>query len=68
MNKKIFGALVRIGMCPITASTDEATAALDRFFAVQGVETPAAEAEQLTALEAYIKDGAAKAETARRLR
>jgi signal peptide peptidase SppA len=55
MNKKIFGALVRIGMCPITASTDEATAALDRFFAVQGVETPAAEAEQLAALEAYIK-------------
>jgi hypothetical protein len=60
MNKKIFGALVRIGMCPITASTEEATAALDRFFAVQGVETPAAEAEQLAALEAYIKADAGK--------
>jgi 3,4-dihydroxy-2-butanone 4-phosphate synthase len=33
---------------------------LDRFFAVQGVETPAAEAEQLAALEAYVKEGAKK--------
>lgn len=54
MNKKIFGALVRIGMCQITASTEEATTALDRFFAAQGVDTPAAEDDQLKALEAYI--------------
>jgi signal peptide peptidase SppA len=55
MDPKLFGALVRIGMCPITASTEEANAALARFFAAQGQEPPATIAEQVTALEAFIK-------------
>jgi signal peptide peptidase SppA len=62
MNKKIFGALVRIGMCPITATQAEATDALDRFFAAAGVDTPAKEEEQLAALEAHIKQSRIHAE------
>lgn len=54
MEPKIFGALVRIGMCAITASLVEANDALARFFAAQGTAMPATAAEQLTALEAYI--------------
>lgn len=61
MNPKLFGALVRIGMCPITATNEEATAALDRFFAAQGSDKPAEEAAQIAALEAYIKKPATPA-------
>jgi signal peptide peptidase SppA len=59
MDPKVFGALVRIGMCAITATIAEANDALARFFAVQGTAVPATAAEQLTALEAHIaKPGA----------
>lgn len=54
MNAKIFGALVRIGMCPITATVEAAGAALARFFAAQGKDVPPKEEDQLAALEAYV--------------
>lgn len=61
MNPKIFGALVRIGMCAITATNDEASAALARFFAARGQDLPAKEDDQLAALEAHIKAASAPA-------
>lgn len=55
MNPKIFGALVRIGMCQITATNEEASAALARFFAAKGLDLPPKEDDQLAALDAHIK-------------
>lgn len=54
MNPELFGALVRVGMCPITASQAEAENALARFFAASGKAKPADEAAQLAELSAYI--------------
>jgi capsid assembly protease len=45
MNVKIFGALVRLGMCDITASDAEAQAALQKYLAATGLEIIGLQAE-----------------------
>lgn len=54
MNPELFGALVRVGMCAITATTAEAENALDRFFAAKGAAKPADVAAQVAALTAHV--------------
>ena len=54
MNKNIFGALVRIGMCQINATEADAEKALGRFFAVRSTEQPDTDEATLAALQAYI--------------
>lgn len=54
MNPKLFGALVRLGMCPIEASESQAENALQRFFAATGAAMPETVEKQVEALEAHI--------------
>lgn len=56
MNPKLFGALVRAGMCEITANETEAAAALERFFAAKGIDKPEAEEKQIAAILEHVKN------------
>lgn len=56
MNPKIFGALVRIGMCQIHATDTEADKALAKFCVVRGLADDASEDVKLSALEKYVAD------------
>lgn len=54
MNFEIFGRLVRIGMCAVTATEEQANAALARFFAAKGTAKPATDEEIVAALQQHI--------------
>ena len=55
MNPELFGALVRIGMCDITATQAQAENALDRFYAVKGKPKPADVAAQIADLKTHLE-------------
>lgn len=52
MNKLVMEALVRRGLCSIDATEEQASAALNQFFASQGKAKPAADLDVVTALAA----------------
>jgi len=56
MKAEIFGALVRIGMCQITANDSEANHALAKFFAVRSKSQPEDEDAVLSELTTYIRE------------
>lgn len=64
MNPKIFGALVRIGMCQIHATEAEAEKALAKFCAVRSIAADATEDVKLDALAKYVADMAVTPVTA----
>lgn len=54
MKPELFGALVRVGMCPITATQAEAENAMLRFYAATNKPKPGDEDAQIKDIEAYI--------------
>lgn len=56
MDTKIFGALVRIGMCDITATEADAEKALGRFFAVRSITPPDTDEAKLAALQTFMDE------------
>ena len=54
MNPKLFGALVRAGMCEITATEEQANSALQRFFAAKGTDVPESDDDKIAKIQEHV--------------